>query len=175
MTSHDLIVAQAILDEHYENVYFKLEVAVSGLTRWPWILLGALILLFAVVASTDLPLLEPLWTPGDKGSRTPPPYGGIAYLFLVAALGMLGAAVTRALTALVGTGRIPEILSSASEWFLRLLVGAASAVGVVLIATAGLLPFKEEIQVYYALAFVAGTSDRLLTRALASINKQAEG
>lgn len=170
MTVDRLILAQSLLDEHFDNVYFKLDIAAASLERWPWILGLALALLLGAVGSYELPFLAPLWQ-GVEG----PPLGGLAHLVVVALAGALGAALSRSLSALSHAGRIPEFLQGSTDWLLRLMVGAASAVGITMLTQAGLLPFEKTSAVSYALAFVAGFTDRLLTRAIDRTVEQAEG
>jgi hypothetical protein len=154
-----LVLAQFLLDEHFENVYFKLEMLGQRIRQLPW-LLGAIVILL---------LLGAWWLSADPGSSIllPP-----RELLLVLLLGAAGAGVSIALSMKQLSGRIPEVLRGWTETSVRPLVGALSAVILVVVAQSGLLPIEARgNSQLYAYAVLGGFSDQLLVRLLAAAGK----
>jgi hypothetical protein len=166
--TRDLIQVQFLVDQHFENVYFKLDVLAARVAVMPW-LLGALIVLVVAVAFTKDFILG--------GGATPDAsiLNDYVMTIAVAVLGAAGATLSRALSALGMEDRIPQVLSGATEWTVRPMIGALSAIAVVLVLESGLLPINEPAEpMIYAYAIAAGLTDRLLNRVLKAVEASTE-
>ncbi len=154
-----LVLAQFLLDEHFENVYFKLEMLGHRVRQLPW-LLGALVLLL---------LLGALWLSQDPARSV---FFSPRQLLLILLLGATGAGVSIALSLKALTGRIPEVLRGWTETAVRPLMGALSAVVVVGIVQSELLPLEAPTMTQlYAYATITGFSDQVLVRLMAAAEK----
>lgn len=165
----DLLLAQSLLDQHFENVYFKLDVLASRVRLLPLVLL----LMVAAVLSLSWFLGA---SAGDAGCPKP-----ASLLFdcktvlVVLMLGAVGATLSNTLSALSAADRIPQVLRGRVEWTVRPLLGALSAVAVVLVLQSDLLPIKSpEKPMIFAYALVAGFTDRLLNRVMRAVEQSAE-
>lgn len=154
----DIQAAQQILDEHFGNVFRRLR------------LLGRHLALLSVLLGVSLVALLALTLGELTGDDAPPILQDGPMLGTVMALRFLGANVSSAsglLTKRDGTERVPTLRGEFALMALRPLVGAASAPFVVIVLQAG---FGETVEVsnvgVYALALVAGFSDRLAARAV---------
>ncbi|MBI4307046.1 MAG: NUDIX hydrolase [Chloroflexi bacterium] len=162
-TASSIYAAREILDEHYANVYFKLRLLGQRLAVLPAFMLLALLALFLSVYY------------GATGSEPGTVLGDWKRLVSVMALGSAGAVLSAIITAVRGAGRIPELFSQ--KWFelIRPLVGAASAVVVLVVLEAGVTSFLSvQGAVGYPLAVLAGFSERLVTKAMESMETAAE-
>jgi hypothetical protein len=163
----DLAQAALIRDEHYNNQGYK-----DRLVRSQILLLAAL--LAAVMAGIlGLAFRGQLPTAPD----TPP--SGFLMLAAVTLFGALGGTVSamiRASGSMTSGARIPEITSANRVTFMRILMGAASALIVQLALQSQMTwIFDAELagrlaslnpQTAYVVAFAAGFSERLVLRAV---------
>jgi 8-oxo-dGTP diphosphatase len=156
-TPDQMYMAEQIRDEHFENVYQKVYLLRAVLRVLPWVLGAALLLLLAVVW-----LLDP---------ATDTVLGDADQLALVCVLGAIGGSLSAQILAGQGASgqRVPEVLSTVSAMIGRPLVGAASAVLVVLVLQAGLFDQSSNDVALYAFAVVAGFAERLVTRAVSAV------
>lgn len=157
--SSEVALAQFLLDQHFDNVYFKL--AALG-TRLKQLNRG-------LMALSGLVLLACGWL-FRESDRSPWLLGFLEGLQIMV-LGAAGAALSHALTAIRGRQRIPEVIQGWYEQGLRLLIGALSAIAVVLIVQSGILPFLKVPagRAIYVYALAAGLSEQLLSRVIRRI------
>ncbi len=158
----ELSLAQFLFDLHYDNAYFKLEAAAVRIRKLPFFL-GALIVLLIMgsflgsVGDGDLFLVNP------------------RKILLVMLVGVVGAALSNTLSVLGVATRIPEFVGEFRSWLVRPLIGALSAVGVVLVVQSGILPLKEPTgAALYAWGLAGGFSDQLLNRVMQQVEKKAK-
>jgi 8-oxo-dGTP diphosphatase len=164
-TVEQLIEAQAFLDEHLDNTYYKLRLSLQRLMVLPWLILAALAVLWL---ST---VVHPVAVDAMKGAGVLASGGR---LFLVALMGMLGALLSLAVTTRATSKRIPEELSKGNEVFLRIMIGSASAVAVSIAIEAGLLGIlNTNGPSLFLAAIAAGFTDRLLNGVLNGIESGA--
>jgi len=157
-----LSLAQYLLDQHFANVYFKLDVAATRIRSLSWVL-----------PLTALVLLGVSWLLDPSASDS--------FLFsfqttgLILLTGAIGATVSNALSVLGFGGKIPALLGEYANWFVRLPLGALSAAAFIALLQSGLLPLTPPTNLgLYAWALVGGFSDQLLNRAIASVEKSIE-
>lgn len=158
-----LVLAQFLLDEHFGNVYFKLESLASRAVGMIWALgfLVGGVLALAALAGGALPSECFL--------------SSVSQTLVVLALGAVGATLSNTLSALGLTGRIPTVLQGGIEFAVRPLVGAVSAVAVLVVLQAGLIPIEEPKGLaLYAWAVGAGFSDQILNRVMNRLEQAAE-
>jgi hypothetical protein len=149
----EVALAQMMLDQFFDNVYFKLEIIGSQMRRVLWIL-GAL----TVLVLTLSPLI-----------------GAFQWIAVTMLFGAVGAALSRALTAGFGDSRIPQVLGNPETPFLRLSVGALSAVVVLCVVRSEILPIEPPAGYgSYVWAVAAGFSDQLLNRMMIAVANSAE-
>ena len=160
-----LVLAQFLLDEHFENLYFKLEL-LGARTRTM-----SIIFLLLVAA-----LLVSAFLLGRTDAETESIFFSIRDLSFIMLLGATGAGISILLSLNRSAGRIPEALRGWLATLMRPMLGALSAVAVIALIQAGLLPIEmqtdEAIWVY---ALLAGFSDQFAVRALDAAEKAATG
>jgi hypothetical protein len=160
----EIVLAQYLLDQHFENVYFKLEMLAIRARRLPYVLgsLAVAVLLVSAVLN-------------GSGESSIVLYS-FTHTGVVMLLGAIGASLSNALSALNAKSRIPQIIQGWQERAIRLLIGALSAVIVVLIVQSGILPIIKapDLSMIYAYAIVAGFTDQLLSRAIRAVEKSIE-
>lgn len=160
--STPLIMAQELLDGYFSNVYYKMEIAAYSLKKWKkWLMWGVIVFLsLAMIYQIDM-LSSWLWA-DESFSYFELGAGNIA---MFALLGALGASLSRTLTTMKRTGRIPRLLHQSTDIQLRLLVGAASALAITLWVHQGY--FLPEVSGSLpVVALLAGFSDQLVSRAI---------
>lgn len=164
-----LSLARFLLDEHFDNQYFKLE-AVAIRLRYLPILLGVLVATVLLLsAAFD-------WWPG-LNLHTQHDFFLVDFseTLVVLFTGTLGATLSNVLSTLGLGGRIPVFLDGTRGWLLRPLIGALSAVLVATVIQSELLPLKADTQVaLYGWALAAGFSDRLLNQVMRRVEQAAE-
>jgi hypothetical protein len=164
-TVEQLIEAQAYLDEHFDNLYYKMRISLQRLMVLPWLFLGVLAVLWLSTA------LHPQPVDPDRGAGV---LTSQSRLFLVALMGMLCALLSLAITTRTAGKRVPEELSKGNEVFLRIMIGVVSAVAVSIGIEAGLLGILESRgSSLFLVAIAAGFTDRLLNRVLNGIEAGA--
>jgi hypothetical protein len=152
----EVALARFLLDQHFDNLYFKLSVLANHAGRLPWIL-GVLL---AIVLSLSSRI-------SDNGS--------FLQTALIMVLGAVGAILSSTLSALGGDSRIPEMLSKPTQIFVRVFFGALSAVAVVAIVSGKVLPIEAPTgNGVYVWAVASGFTDQLLTRMMLMVEKAAE-
>lgn len=157
--------AQFQIDESSSNLYRRLDLFASRIGYVVVILVVLLALSVAVVESGSLPYLE--GTSLDS----------LGSLLGIMLLGAIGSLLSVALTRVRGSGRpVPQLIESNFVDVLRPVLGAASAVVLVLVLEAGLqTTIDTSGSKVYVWAIVAGFSERLLRRTLESVAQLAEG
>jgi hypothetical protein len=158
----DLIIAQQILAEHHTNVYRRIGIIGDQIRFLEWIALLALI--GWVMLLIFMPNLEEKDVHAFSLSLT------ISSLLL----GALGACISGIFRLEKSSTQqnIPDQLQSYTFTIARPLVGAVSALGVVIFVMAGILQLGEQTPgLYLAAAFAAGFSERLLKMGV----KESEG
>jgi len=161
MSASRLAQAQYLLDQHFSNVYFKIDVVAVCVAGMVWT--------FCAIVPAVLALAW--WLPQTapdlvirSGSQTA----------AVLLLGAVGAALSYALSTLGFAGRIPGQLNSVQQFVVRPLLGAVSAFAVVAVLQSGLLPITTPEGAHvYAYAVAAGFSDQILTRVMNVVEKSA--
>lgn len=151
--------AQRLLDEETSNIYRRLDAYGRTLGFVFRALVVLLVAMYIVVDRRSLEFLSETTLATNEG-----------YLGVVV-LGALGALLSVALTRLRAPGnRLPEMFESRLVDGLRPVVGAASAVALVLVVESGIVTVigAEGAQIY-VWALVAGFSERLLRRTLHSL------
>lgn len=158
-----LILAQFLLDEHFANVYFKLELLGARVRLLAWLLVGTTLLL--VVGAFSARVFEILES--DYLFSSP------AQLLFVLLLGALGAVLSMTLSLTQLAGRVPEVLQGWTEATVRPLVGALSAVVLVAILQAQLIiPIAELTVIQLSVfAILAGFSDQVVVRVMGRAEK----
>lgn len=156
-----LSLAQLVIDVHFQNVYFKLEV-VAHFVPWLSVALGMLAL-GTMLYSGFLATEDATSFLGDPEQTT-----------LVLFLGAMGAVLSNTTTLLGATGRIPQVISGLTNFSVRPLFGAVSAVAVAVILQSGYLPIDQPTtNQLYAVALLSGFSDQLLTRVMRKVEEKA--
>lgn len=160
-----LIEAQALLDEHFDNLYYNLRLALQRLLVLPWLFLAALVVLLVKTAVAPEPAAAP---------ESVTMLSSNARLAMVILMGVLGALLSLAMTARATSKRVTEELSEGNELFLRVMLGAASAVVVGIALEAGLVPIVDvKGMSLFVVAIAAGFTDRLLNAVLSGIESSA--
>lgn len=172
--------AAVIRDEHYDNQAYKDRLLRTQMATLVFAL-GIVLCLLGVVIITGAPITEP---PAGVSA-------GAQFLAAVVLFGLLGGAVSAMLHAsdTSQSARIPELTSAIRVTFMRILMGGASALVLYVFlasslgGTLGKQLFSESIATAigtlkpltaYSLAFVAGFSERLVTRAVEKIAGSAD-
>ena len=156
-----LYLAMAILDEHNDNQYFKLDLFL-GQVRLQLLMLSVFVVLIGVLLILRADALTNRAITANESS----------FVVLAALLfGMLGASVS-ALQSLVQrgrSGRIPGQMASRWITFTRPFIGAASALVTLLLFGAGVVALGQPgIAALCAIAFFSGFSERFVTGVLES-------
>lgn len=148
--------ARQIFDDHMDNVYGKLSLVGVSLLRMIGALVVGLVLVALVVAAG--------WASDDAQS----PMGSWRLLLATYALGGLGALLsgTTDIVSIDRGQRIPDVRSRITLLAARPFVGAASALVVLVVITAGFSGITIEPNGRYAVAVLAGFSERFTTRAV---------
>lgn len=156
--------AAAILDEHYHNQAYKARVARAQ------VLVLAAILALTLVAILSLSYLQNLPLSGA------PDRPQFFLLLSVALFGVLGGTISAMLRAsdMSSSARIPEVISAIRVTFMRILMGGASAVVVLLAVRSQLNPAAETLgaltpETTYVIAIAAGFGERLVLRAIEQV------
>ena len=175
--------AATLRDEHYDNQAYK-----DQLLRTQ--MLALVLILVGVMASL---LLFAMTGPGavQGGGSSNVSKGDIATFGMIALFGLLGATVSGMLRASDSgqSARIPELTAAIRVTFMRVLMGGASAVMIYVflrsslgsslgtsLFSKGIAEAVKELQPYtaYAIAFVAGFSERLVLRAVEAVAGKGE-
>jgi hypothetical protein len=152
----DVVAAMALRDDKYNTTFRRIDLRRRHLTDLLLILLVAMAALVALSFS------------GEVADYLPPPY----VLLLAGLCGVLGACASvaqRMMTSRIDA-RIPEqVLGSFVIW-MRPAVGAAAAIATVILLSGKLVTFagSDSVLAPFALAFVAGYSERFI---LGAVNK----
>lgn len=154
--------ARAVLDEHTDNVYRRLQLLSQHLLRAGLLMLGCLVL-----ASVALIVVLNL---GMGSSEEQDLFVDAKSVVVVLTLGAVGGATSGLLTLLRpdAQSRIPDVRAKRYLVWLRPLMGAAAALGVVVILRSGLGGLRIDSSAVFAAAFAAGFSERLVGRAVES-------
>jgi 8-oxo-dGTP diphosphatase len=169
----DIFRAATIRDEHYDNQAYKDALRRDQAVRLAFVLAGVLLVLFYWVGQGAL-------DGGDWARVTDA--AGVKQIDLFKAMvsvgifGLLGAAISAILAVpdARGTTRIPEMASTLRVTLLRLFMGPAAAILFFVVCQSKVATdlFRfETIDAYtvLAVAFVAGTSERLVLRVVETI------
>jgi hypothetical protein len=158
-----LAFAQFLLDQHFANVYFKLNVAALRFMALSWLLAPAVVALLVVSFWLD-----------PAGSNSVLRYPGrLAVVMLVGAAATL---LSNTLSQAGLGGRIPDFLgSSIAGWSVRPFIGALSAVLVCVVVQSGLLPLRADDDLaLYGWAAAAGFSDQLVNLVMQRVETAAK-
>lgn len=153
--------ARRIVDVHSDNVYRRLHLLRGHLRR------AGIVLVLVLLASWVAVAVAPRWgwspTAGDVLADGPS-------FLLVMLLGALGASLSGVLTLLATDRhqRIPDVRAQRLLVWFRPVVGAAAAVIVVSVLLSGLAGVRVDPEAAAAVAFVAGFSEMLVSRAVAA-------
>ena len=153
-----------MLDERASNIYRQLEMLESAL--------GFVVLALAALLAAMFAVVDGDWIGELNGTAL----GNTRRLAAVMLLGALGSMLSLALTRLAPNDRpIPEIVQSGIIDFLRPVLGAASAVALVLVIESGIQSAidPDGLQIY-VWAVLAGFSELLLRRTLNSVSASAQ-
>ncbi len=156
-----VVASRRILDDRLDNVYVKQGILARTITVASLILLGILAALVFVVSKEWVPSLGTKDVANDILMDW-------QLLVVVLLLGALGAVLSGA-TTIISSGsamQIPDLRVRRILMRTRPLIGAASAVTVVVILQSGLSAVSLEGTGVYATALVAGFSERLVSRSV---------
>jgi hypothetical protein len=162
-----IIEAAALRDEHYDTIYYRIELRRRHLINLFILLLASLVLLLGLAYFGKIELF-----------RASGPYGGsFGRLVTVVLLGMLGALLSVAQTIVASdiNAKIPSQLVGAFMVWMRPAIGATAAViaYVLLLANKYLQIFNEKFttnfEVICVIALVAGFSERFIVGALGRV------
>lgn len=155
-------LAQFLLDQHFTNVYLKLNTAAIRFTSLLWILIPTVVGLFGLSFILDSSRSASFLYDPEK-------------LALVILAGAIGALVSSTLSQLGVGGRIPDFLHSIAGWSVRPFIGALSAVIVCIVVESDLLPLEAATDLsLYAWAVTAGFSDQLVSFVMRRVEESAE-
>lgn len=170
-TAQELYQLMLLRDEHYSNLAYKASL-VRRYLIWMALIIAALVGMFLTLLNVPWIGNMDIGIPGNTGSS-------IFWFFVVVAIfGLIGGAISAILATprTLDDARIPELTSTFELTMLRLLTGAGSAIVVVMFLKSdltGLLanPLSGPIKnagppAMYAIAFVAGFTERLVLRAV---------
>lgn len=165
ISAEKLAHAQSLLDEHFGNVYFKLEAAAIAMRWLPWVLISLLLVILGLAGIASLfPSHAPDFFLADIG-----------IVAVVAVAGSVGATLSNTLSMIGRTSRIPAYLGEVRDWAVRLPLGALSALALVTVIQGDILPFTSMTTPdIYGWAVAAGFSDQLLNRVILKMEKRAE-
>jgi hypothetical protein len=162
----DLIQAQQVLSEHHTNVYRRLKI-VRAQIRFLEV-----VATLAIIGWTLVLVFEPFLGQFETEVFSP------TLTFSVLTFGILGACISGILRLEKRSSqqRIPEQLTSLVYTIARPLVGAASALAVVIFVLAGILDIGSQTPgLYLAAAFAAGFSERLLASGMEKFDAPKDG
>jgi 8-oxo-dGTP pyrophosphatase MutT (NUDIX family) len=151
--------ATRILDEHFGNVYRRLDHVRDQLATVGKAGFAAFIPLVTLLATGFVPVTDETSSLDDAGAILGVVLFGILGGSFSAALSLLRAPLDRP---------IPEVLSSGLTTVMRPIVGGVGAIAAYAFLQAGILDF-DRASGAYAVAFAAGFSERLVARAAESI------
>lgn len=158
-----IVEAKKILDEHFDNIYQKQTIIKSRLNILFY--LGGLLLIFWFIAHPPVPLKIDKEDPFHYLVNHP-----LHFWWFVVLSGCLGAILSSFTDTISNFGKRSSIPNELSLGFLllsRLMVGALSAIAVILILSADILSYKPDtVAMVLTLAFVSGFSDRFLASAI---------
>jgi hypothetical protein len=174
--------AATLRDEHYDNQAYK-----DRLLRTQVLVLA--LILAAILVPLLWLMIDRVPVPGGDASNVSG--SDVAPFGVIALFGLLGATVSGMLRASDGgqSARIPELTAAIRVTTLRILMGAASAVVVCVFLRSSLgrslgqslfsseiAQALKELRPYtaYAIAFVAGFSERLVVRAVEAVAGKGE-
>lgn len=159
-----LVQAQRLLHDHFDTTYYKIQVLARRLRLLTRLLLFWLLLLWGKT------WLWPEPEPGAQDEASIQVLRDPLRFLVVMLLGTFGALVSLCFDAGSPGGKIPQELGKANELLLRLAVGAAGAVVVVIFLEAGMIDLLDVTGPrVYPIAILAGFSDRLLNTALSGL------
>lgn len=168
LDQQDVVRAKRILDEHHDNVYQKMEI-LKGRLRL--LTLASLAALAAwLMRPPLLPYPSSLTAAADPALSSPRlMWFGVV---LAAVLGALFSGFSSSISADQKTSRIPSELFTSTVTFARLSMAAVAGLAAsILLASGALTVLTPSYELMLAVAFVAGFSDRLLLRGVASLSK----
>lgn len=156
--------AQAQLDENSANVFRRIDIFGSVLT---FVLVGLVVVLAGLLLA-----VQQDWLPELEGTALETVTGMAAVMLL----GALGSFLSVALTQITNEPqKLPAVIQGRLVDLLRPLIGAASAVAVVVIMSSGLeAAVESDGSKIYVWAIVAGFSERLLRRTLNALADSVE-
>jgi hypothetical protein len=169
--------AATLRDEHYDNQAYK-----DQLIRTQMLVL--VLSLLAVMGPLLYILTCPGAGPGEGASDAPGP--PLASFGVIALFGLLGAIISGMLRASDSgqSARIPELTATIRVTFMRIFMGSASAVIIYVFLESNLTSlFSDKIAsamrhpepcTAYAIAFVAGFTERLVLRAVEAVAGKSE-
>ncbi|MEX2467784.1 MAG: hypothetical protein WD995_12810 [Gemmatimonadota bacterium] len=157
----NLALAQFLLDQHFANVYFKLNAAAVQFGGLRWVLIPTVLGLFGISFLLDA-------SASDSFLHDP---GTLAVVILA---GGIGALLSSVLSQVGVGGRIPDFLSSTAGWVVRPFIGGLSAVIICIVIQSGLLPLVGDSELsLYAWAVAAGGSDQLVNVVMRRVEEAA--
>jgi len=163
----DVVRAKRTLDEHQDNVYHKLAILKSRLR-----LLTCIALIAIGVWIARPPLSPAVKSVGEAANN---PLSTRWFWFAVILSGILGAIFSGFSSSLATDQkktRIPSELSTSTLTFARFSLAMVSAIVITIFLLSGVLSFpRPSLELFLAVAFVSGFSDRLLLRAIDSLSK----
>jgi len=159
--------AALLRDEHYNNTYYKIKLLRIQLTTLSFILfsvISGLVVYFITISKNDNLNFENI--------------SALSWLLGVALFGLLGGTVSAIfkVRSAFTQSRIPELISNYIITFMRVFVGAASAIIIYIFLKSGLadMIFKFDIKLenpflIFAISFVAGFTERLVIKAVEAV------
>jgi hypothetical protein len=168
--SSRLETSQWLLDDYYQNQYYKNGLLQGQLRNLVFISLIALLALLTLIGWTGTDLTK--WPDWDWKT-----------LLLVLLFGVLGASfsATRKITDDSGKSKIPEMAASFSITVARTVLGATPALAAYAFLRSGMLTVgssganKTPMPVVLAISFAAGFSERLVLGVLESLDNKTGG
>jgi hypothetical protein len=154
--------ARRILDEDQDNVYRRLQLLRGHLFKAGCVLAAALLLVLGVLRL----VLWLGWSPSDEDVLL----SDWRSFLMVMVLGALGASLSGVLTLLGrdAVQRIPDVRAQRNLVWLRPVIGSAAAVIVVGVVRSGLGGLMVDPEAAFVAAMLAGSSERLVSRAVAN-------
>lgn len=154
-------VARRVLDDHYDNMYLRLDLLRGHLRRG-----GAVLIVVLLVTAAILALAHgAAWSPGGRQDPFADPWSFV----VLATLGAFGAAISgvvRFMRADVDW-KVPQLKAERALIWVRPFVGAAAAIVVVGVLASGLAGVRLAAGSALAIALISGFSETLVSRAVA--------
>jgi hypothetical protein len=174
---YGLYLASLIRDDHFNNLYFKIDLKKSQTSMFSVLLLAVLASILAVLSFTRIPPAGATNVAQVSGTAQALGNGGTLpheTIIAAAAFGILGSLFSAVLSTakLSLSGRIPEQIADTKITIARIGVGATAAVMAVFLLQLGQISIREvsaaDPFLILVVSFAAGFSEQLVVRALRS-------